>query len=188
MIKLFVCKGTTIPSNGLFYLVQLFFLFRPNCFQTLLPYTNKRGNTLVLDAAPSVPMRSINVHYEISIAFWDLTNFFPKRWKGQLCQPEVHLSEWDANDGDAEYEAVEDVGEPYPDAANEEPQHIHEDAQTAWLRWFPFYFRTKRPDGQHTQFHALQAEGDADDGYHQYQACDEILQGYVQASENDDVS
>ena len=43
----------------------------------------------------------------------------------------MHLSEWDANDGDAEYETVEDVGEPYPDAANEEPQHIHEDAQTA---------------------------------------------------------
>ena len=75
----------------------------------------------------------------------------------------MHLSEWDANDGDAEYEAVEDVGEPYPDAAYKEPQHIHEDAQTARLRWLPFHFRTKRPDGQHTQFHALQAKGDADD-------------------------
>ena len=29
------------------------------------------------------------------------------------------------------------------------------------------------------------SEWDADDGYHQYQACDEILQGYVQASEYD---
>ena len=48
----------------------------------------------------------------------------------------MHLSEWDANDGDAKYETVEDVGEPYPDAANEEPQHIHEDAQTAWLLGF----------------------------------------------------
>ena len=97
----------------------------------------------------------------------------------------MHLSEWDADDGDAEYEAVEDVGEPYPDAANEEPQHIHEDAQAAWLRWLPFHFRAERPDGQHTQFQALQAKGDADDGYHQYQSCDEILQGYVQASEYD---
>ena len=97
----------------------------------------------------------------------------------------MHLSEWDADDGDAEYEAVEDVGEPYPDAANEEPQHIHKDAQAAWLRWFPFHLRTEWPDGQHTQFQALQAEGDADDGYHQYQACDEILQSYMQASEND---
>ena len=119
-----------------------------------------------------------------------LSQFFSKRWKGQLCQSKVHLSEWDANDGDAEYETVEDVCEPYPDAANEEPQHIHEDAQAAWLRWFPFHFRAERPDGQHTQFQALQAKGDADDGDHQYQSCDEILQGYMQTSEydTDDVS
>ena len=97
----------------------------------------------------------------------------------------MHLSEWDADDGDTEYETVEDVGEPYPDAANEEPQHIHEDAQTAWLRLPPFHFRAEWPDGQHTQFQTLQAEGDADDGYHQYQSCDEILQGYVQAPEYD---
>ena len=97
----------------------------------------------------------------------------------------MHLSEWDANDGDAEYEAVEDVGEPYPDAANEEPQHIHENAQTARLRWLPFHFRTERPDGQHTQLQALQAERDADNRNHQYQSCNEILQGYVQASEYD---
>ena len=97
----------------------------------------------------------------------------------------MHLSEWDADDGDTEYEAVEDVGEPYPDAANEEPQDIHKNAQTARLRWLPFHFRTKWPDGQHTQLQALQAEGYADDGYHQYQSGDEILQGYVQASEYD---
>jgi hypothetical protein len=36
----------------------------------------------------------------------------------------VHLSEGDADNRDAENEAVEDVGEPYPDAANEEPQDI----------------------------------------------------------------
>ena len=97
----------------------------------------------------------------------------------------MHLSPRNANDGDAEQQAVEDVGETDPNASNEEPQHIHEDAQTAWLWWFPFHFRAERPDGQHTQFQALQAKGDADDGYHQYQSCDEILQGYVQASEND---
>ena len=95
------------------------------------------------------------------------------------------LAEGNTDDGNAEYEAVEDVCEPYPDAANEEPQHIHEDAQTAWLRLPPFHFRTEWPDGQHTQFQALQAEGDADDGDHQYQSGDEVLQGYVQASEYD---
>ena len=76
----------------------------------------------------------------------------------------MHLSERYTNDGDAEYKAVENVGEPYPDAANEEPQHIHEDAETAWLRWLPFHFCTEWPDSQHAQFHALQAEWNADDG------------------------
>ena len=102
----------------------------------------------------------------------------------------MHLSPGDADDSDAEKQAVEDVGKANPDAANEEPQHIHENAQTAWLRLPPFHFCTERPDGQHTQFQTLQAEGDADDGYHQYKSCDEILQGYMQASEYnpDDVS
>ena len=45
----------------------------------------------------------------------------------------MHLSERYANDGDAENETVENMGEPYPDAAHEEPQHIHEYAQTTWL-------------------------------------------------------
>ena len=49
---------------------------------------------------------------------------YPLRCQGQLCQPEVHLSEGDADNRDAENEAVEDVGQPYPDAANEEPQDI----------------------------------------------------------------
>ena len=111
-----------------------------------------------------------------------LAYFFPKGWQSQLCQPEVHLSERDADDGDAEYEAVEYVGEPYPDAADEEPQHIHENAQAAWLRLSPFHLSTERPDGQHSEFHALHAERDADDGDHQYKSGNEILQGYVQAS------
>ena len=97
----------------------------------------------------------------------------------------MHLPKRDANDGNTEYETIEDVCEPYPDAANEEPQHIHEDAQAAWLRWLPFHFRAERTDGQHTQFQALQAERDADDGDHQYQFCDEVLQGNMQPSEYD---
>ena len=35
------------------------------------------------------------------------------------------------------------------------------------------------------QFQALQAERDADDGDHQYQSGDEVLQGNMQPSEND---
>ena len=102
----------------------------------------------------------------------------------------MHLSEGYANDGDAENEAVENMGEPDPNAAHEEPQHIHEYAQTTWLWWLPLHFRAERPDGQHTQLHALQTEGDADDGYHQNQAGDEIFQGNVQPAKDnpDDIS
>ena len=45
----------------------------------------------------------------------------------------MHLPEGDANDGDAENEAIENMGKLYPDATYEEPQHIHEYAQTTWL-------------------------------------------------------
>jgi hypothetical protein len=45
----------------------------------------------------------------------------------------MHLPEGYANDSYAENEAIEDVREPYPDATHEEPQHIHEYAQTTWL-------------------------------------------------------
>ena len=51
--------------------------------------------------------------------------------------------QWDANDGDAEYETVEDVCEPYPDAANEEPQHIHANGQMASIP----SFRLCKPKG-----------------------------------------
>ena len=79
----------------------------------------------------------------------------------------MHLSPGDADDSDTEKQAVEDVGKANPDAAHKEPQHIHERAQAAWLRWLPLHLRAERPDGQHAQLHALQAERDADDGYHQ---------------------
>ena len=102
----------------------------------------------------------------------------------------MHLSEWYANDGDAENEAVENMGEPDPDAAHEEPQHIHEYAQTAGLRWLPLHLCAERPDGKHTQFYTLYAKWDADNGYHQNEASNEILQGNVQPTKDnpDDVS
>ena len=102
----------------------------------------------------------------------------------------MHLPPRNADDGDAEQQAIEDVGKTNPDAANEEPQHIHEHAQTARLRLLPLYLRAERPDGQHAQLHALQAEWDADDGYHQNQSCDEILNGSMQPAKDqpDDVT
>ena len=96
----------------------------------------------------------------------------------------MHLAPGDADDGDAEQQAVEDVGEKDPDAAHEEPQHIHEHAQTARLRLLPLYLRAERPNGQHAQLHTLQTERDADDGYHQNQSGDEILNGSMQPAKD----
>ena len=102
----------------------------------------------------------------------------------------MHQAKGDANDGDAEQEAVEEMGETNDDAAYDEPQHIHEDAQTAGLRWHPFHVFAEGPDGEYAELYALQAEGDADDGDHQKHAGDEILQGYVKTAkyEPDDVT
>ena len=82
------------------------------------------------------------------------------------------------------------MGETDPDAAHEEPQHVHEHAQTARLRLLPLHFRAKGPDGQHAQLHALQAKRDANDGYHQHQTGDKILNGGMQPAKDqpDDVS
>ena len=96
----------------------------------------------------------------------------------------MHLSPGDADNSDAEKQAVEDVGKANPNAANEEPQHIHEHAQTAGLRLFPLHLRAERPNGQHAQLHALQAEWNADDGYHQNQSSDEILNGSMQSTKD----
>ena len=96
----------------------------------------------------------------------------------------MHLSEGYTNDGDAENEAIKYMSEPNPDAAHDEPQHIHEYAQTSRLCWFPLYFSTERPDSQHTKFHALNTEWYADDGNHQNQTSDEILQGDVQPAKD----
>ena len=96
----------------------------------------------------------------------------------------MHLSPGDADDGDAEQQTVEDMGEADPDAAHDEPQYIHERAQAPRLRLFPFHLRAERPDGQHAQLHALQAERDTDDGYHQYQSCNEILNGSMQPAKD----
>ena len=119
-----------------------------------------------------------------------LYDFHIEWWQSQLCQAEVHLSPRYSDDGDAEQQAIEDVGKANPNAAHEEPQHIHEHAQAARLRLFPFHFRAERPDGQHAQLHTLQTERDADDGYHQNQSCDEILNGSMQPAKDqpDDIS
>ena len=119
-----------------------------------------------------------------------LTDGFAEGEDGSDGHFEVLHAPRNTDDGDAEKQAIEDVCETDPNAAYEEPQHIHEHAQAARLRFPPFHLRTEGPDGQYAQLHALQAERDADDGYHQYHSCNEILNGSMQPAKDqpDDVS
>lgn len=97
----------------------------------------------------------------------------------------MHPAKWDADDCYAEEDAKEDVAEPYPNAANKEPQHVHEEIQASVLRFYFSHPRTKRPQGKHAQLEDLQAEGNADDCYYQPYGSNQILNGNRQSAEDD---
>ena len=92
---------------------------------------------------------SSHLHAKLLVFVHGLYDLHAEWWQGQLCHAEVHLSPRDSNDGDAEQQAVENVGETDPDTTHEEPRHVHEHAQTARLRLFPLHLRAERPDGQY---------------------------------------
>ena len=102
----------------------------------------------------------------------------------------MHFSEWDTDNGDAEDKAIEYMCEANPDATDKEPQYIHKGAQTSWLRLHPFNLGAEWPQSKYAKFEALQTERDAYDGEHQDKSCKEVLEGDVNASEDepDDVS
>ena len=55
------------------------------------------------------------------------------------------LSERNANDGDVEQHAEKHMGQPYPDATDEEPDEVH-DCVKATVRLLLFtYHRAERP-------------------------------------------
>ena len=98
-------------------------------------------------------------------------------------QFEMLFPKGDAYDGDVEYHAEKHVGEPYPDAAHEKPNHIHHAAQTI-VRHFPTHPCAKRPQGQQGQLDALNAKRNADDGDHQRHTRHNVFQGYLYAPEH----
>lgn len=89
----------------------------------------------------------------------------------------MHLAERDAYDGDIEYDTEEDVGEPNPYSANEEPDDVHQQIQATVLLLFLSHRGTERPQGEDTEFETLQSEGNADNGNHQGKPADEVLNG-----------
>lgn len=63
-------------------------------------------------------------------------DLFAERSQGETHQPKVHLAPWDADNGDAEQQAEAEVGEGNPEPTNEEPEDIHEEAETATVLVF----------------------------------------------------
>jgi len=53
-----------------------------------------------------------------------LVLFFPKRLKSQLCQPEVHLSERDADDGYHQYQSCNEILQGYVQASEYDPDDV----------------------------------------------------------------
>ena len=96
---------------------------------------------------------------------------------------EVLLAEGDADDGDIEQAAEEYVREPYPDAADEEPQDIHSGVQTA-AGGLLLHLRAKGPQSQESELQRLQTEGDSDDGDHHSQAGHKIFNGDFNAAKH----
>ncbi len=102
----------------------------------------------------------------------------------------MHVAEGDADDGDVEEEPEAEMGQTNPEAADEEPQHVHEEVQTACLLRLMLDMGAEGPEGEYAQLDGLQAEGDADDGDEQEQSAQKILDGNLYAAEEypDDVS
>ena len=102
----------------------------------------------------------------------------------------MHFTPRDTDDGDAEDEAIEYMCKANPYATDKEPKYIHKGAQTSWLRLHPLNLGAKRPQSKYAKFEALQTKRNTYDGEHQDKSCNKVLEGDVNASEDepDDVS
>lgn len=90
--------------------------------------------------------------------------------EGDVGELEVLLAEGDADDGDVEQHPEEEVRQHDADAAEEEPQNVHQGVEASRFAFRFLDLFTEWPQSQHAQLEYLHAEGDADDGYTQHYA------------------
>ena len=76
---------------------------------------------------------------------------------------EVLLAERNADDGDAQYDAEHQVGKADPDAAQQNPEDVHDDAQASAGLRSGLDFLAERAEGQQTDFEGLYTERNTDD-------------------------
>jgi len=88
----------------------------------------------------------------------------PEGEDGQLGQLEVLQPEGDADDGDAEEAAYDEVGNGQFDAAEDNPDDVEHKVDASHGYGVEYRSLAKRPHGIDTNLHQLIAEGNADEG------------------------
>jgi len=114
-----------------------------------------------------------------------LPYLFPKgeyRWQDHL---EVLNAEGDAHDGDAEQQTAHQVKRRNLPPAQQDPDDVHDNGQTAGLIGTVHQFMAERPQGVCSQLEELHAERNADDGDAHQQPHDVVDNGYDDPSQDE---
>ena len=122
--------------------------------------------------------------------FINSQNLLPKRRQRQPRHLKMLPSKRYANDGDAKENPKKQVGEGNPDAADKNPDDIHQDAEATARAIRRPNLATERPEGEDGKFQRLDAERYADDGNHKDKAGNQIFHRRDEATEEepDDVA
>ncbi len=92
-------------------------------------------------------------------------------------------TEGDADDGDAEYHAEDEVDEACPQSAEDEPEDVQRNADAAWRGVGLYDSGTEGPEAEESEFEGLKGNGDADDGAEECKAACEVADGSFESAE-----
>lgn len=107
-----------------------------------------------------------------------------KRQQSVEHQFEVLQTEGNSDNRAAEYHSQSQVGESHLDTAEDDPQHVHNDLQTARRVVHRFHIATEGPEREHSQTHNLHAERYSDNCQAEHQAAKQVAQRDEQATED----
>lgn len=105
-------------------------------------------------------------------------------------QLEMLAGERDTDDGNEEQKTKAYMGNRYPEAAEQEPDNIHEGIEAPTGRRRGYRGTAKGPEHKRSELKTLQAEGNANDGETQHRTAYDIAKGCDETAEEepDDVA
>lgn len=109
-------------------------------------------------------------------------DLFAERHQGQFHQFQMLACEGDTDDRDHEQRGKQQVDEGGVEAAEDKPDDIANDGETAHGASGGNDLAAERPQFEPREFKALHSEGDADDGDAQDDAADDIADGREEAA------